>query len=859
MSSDARAQKLPLYMLGQSYQELELWQEAIDSFTQLLAVCQACGDRRAESRTQVSLGFLFLHTERSSAALPPFEAALQIARALGERDVEADALLGLGNALRGVGRRNEAPAPLQEAVTLFEQLGNTAKLCLALGDLGISYAYLNQANEARPPVERALILTRELRDHEQEVQLLVILAGIAMANEQFDKERECLTGALALYRQLHDRWGEAKVLADLSNVLTRHRASRQVLREAMQLLEEAVQIASQLDDRELSGYIQNVRGRVYERAGLEGEALASYQRALSLDGLHSQVERLRNVGRMFQALGRPQDALKYDRDALLKALALDDREAEIEQLIRVADDHLQAASVDSACQYLEKAILLSLAGDDDTLIGSLHLQLAQILYYRQEKQPLRALALWRIGILYAQKGAGPAGSQADLISLIHPVKELLESLGKQAFLTLWQLTDPIYRQIVAQEAYARTLERTLSDPYLADPYAFLDVEDLIALIYHIDTQQLRRWIHEASQLAQPLPPGERWSEAFAHFFAGISAEERSDWETAREHFTQASALAPTFAEAHIHRGTLLAEKGLDSKALTDLDRAIELAPDAWQAYYARGHAYSLLFEHEQALSDYSSALKLNPAAAACRKARAATYLEVGQAERAMLDSARVASEYPFDQAAWLLYGRARLAMGEYDQAIYTFTDMIELRRFDELGDVYYYRGLAQLWLGNQRKAKADFTRSWRDFEQAKAKVALIWLAWGEKKPTGRTTTSWGKVVEAYRGDWDAEVLSLLLELVYGPDEQMLKQFDQLAATEPTRFEAPFWKGMSCAALGKIDEAVQCWELALQLRMPPCLLAPLRQIEQDQPACWGPVKDALDHYLKQQTSEAEHTV
>src|SRR5260221_41704 len=145
----------------------------------------------------------------------------------------------------------------------------------------------------------------------------------------------------------------------------------------------------------------------------------------------------------------------------------------------------------------------------------------------------------------------------------------------------------------------------------------------------------------------------------------------------------------------------------------------------WQAFYARGHAYSLFYEHEQAIADYTAALQLNPSVSACRHERAVAYLEVGEAESAMLDSARVTSEYHYHRDAWLVNGRALLDMGKPDQAIAVFTDMIEFRRFGDRGDIYYYRGIAYLWLRDEARAKADFTRSWRGFEEVKAKIMLI--------------------------------------------------------------------------------------------------------------------------------------
>jgi tetratricopeptide (TPR) repeat protein len=845
-TKDKGSVPLALYMLGQSYQELELWQEAIDYFTQLLTAFQEREDRRGECRARISLGYLCIHTNQTHAALAHFEVAVQFTRELGELAVEAEALSGLGNALRDAGKADEAATRFQEAIALFEQLGDREKHCQALSDLGVSFAYMHRIQEATSHLNQALTLARTLRNSHQEAHVLLMLAGAYMVDQQTRKECECLAEALAIYRQLGDLWSVAKTLADLSEAVTRDHPTMQALRDGLRLVAEAVEIVSRLDDRELSSYVQDVRGRVYERAGLEVEALASYQKALSLDGRHRQIERLRNVGRMFSALGRPEDALKYDRDALLKALASGNHGAEIQQLILVAEDYLQAGSIEKSCQYLERAIRLSLTDDDAVFTGRLYLRLAQLLSFCQEKQPARVLALWRIGILYVQIAGTSLRVPEELDTLLNPVKVLLAIVGKHAFFMLWALSEPLYHELLTQGESAPTFSRVMAVVQKGDPFAFLDVEQLQAFLSRVNTRQLHDWVQEATESPANRVGIELWAEALTSFYNGISAEERSDWEAALEFYEQACIQAPTFAEAYIHRGFLLAEVIDDEeRALADLNRAVELAPDYWQAHYARGHAYFLSYAYDRAIADYTRALDLNALDSNCRYERAVASLEIGDAESAMFDSARLTSEHHYHAAGWLILGRAWLAMREYEQAMGIFTDMIELWGFEDRGNIYYYRALVWLWLGNEKKARADFTRSWQQYQEIKAKIMLIWLAWGEKKPTGRTISSWNEIAAMYFPAWSADLLSQLLDLVRDPDERMFDEFDFLIELEPTHFEAPFWKGMTCAVLGKIDDAVHLWEDALQLHMPPYLLTPLRWLEQEQPADWERVKAVLD--------------
>jgi tetratricopeptide (TPR) repeat protein len=854
---DAAGEHLALLGLGTSYFALQQWREAREQLASALAWLSLQGEWMLDMQSRALLGYACLYDHQADLALEQFALLGQLAQAHGLPSHHAESLLGRSEALDTIGRFEEALQTGQQALPLLTSPADSETRRQVLFHLGFVMSHMHRDQEAIVHLEQALALARDQGETDYVARILAYLGVCLLDMAGMDQQGiDCLGEALALFRRLGDRHEQAKTLADLGTAYLQHRSSRpRGLQQGLAYLVEAETLTREVDDRELLGTILETQGRVKERLGSRGEALSAFRRASALDPHTRPVERLHSIGRLYQQLGQHAEALEYDTRALLKALALGDVDAEIGQLIHVADDHLQVGAFEQAGAFLEKAIQLSLAGDD-ALTGGLHIRLAQIRYHSQSKQPVRTLALWRIGILYAQQQAtGASRFHADLISLIHPVKELMEVLGKHAFLALWGLSEPVYQHLGTQEAYSPTFTRVTSNPLLSDPFAFLDVEPLVAHLYKIDTQRLREWIRDAIQLASPsIQEDERWAQAFEQFFLGIAAEERYAWEEAHKHFAQAGTLAPTFAEPHMRLGMLLAEE-LDPEAIAELDLAIELAPDSWQAYYGRGHAYSLFYDPEKALADYSRALQLHPSATECRCARAATYLELGQAERAMLDSARLTGEYPFYQEAWLLYGRARLALGQYDQALYTFTDMIETYGFEDRGDIYYYRGISWLWLGNERKAKADFTRSWRDFEQLKARVMLVWLAWGERRPTSRMMRAWDDLVEMYFTDWYADLMSLLLKLARGPDEGVIDGFDQLVGVEPTHFEAPFWQGMACAALGKGDEAVHLWDLALQLGMPPRLLGPLRWLEQDCPACWDQASALLDRFQGQPAEEA----
>src|SRR5260370_27260817 len=65
-------------------------------------------------------------------------------------------------------------------------------------------------------------------------------------------------------------------------------------------------------------------------------------------------------------------------------------------------------------------------------------------------------------------------------------------------------------------------------------------------------------------------------------------------------------------------------------------------------------------------------------------------------------------------------------------------------------------------------------------------------------------------------------------------EESLVELAQAILLEPERSSAYFWKGMACASLGRDGDAIAAIEKAMELGLPPVLLAPLYWFEEDRP-------------------------
>jgi tetratricopeptide (TPR) repeat protein len=63
-------------------------------------------------------------------------------------------------------------------------------------------------------------------------------------------------------------------------------------------------------------------------------------------------------------------------------------------------------------------------------------------------------------------------------------------------------------------------------------------------------------------------------------------------------------------------------------------------------------------------------------------------------------------------------------------------------------------------------------------------------------------------------------------------EQARAELEQAIAHHQDGWDVLFWYGLTCASLGRNEDALAALEKALTLGLPPILLAPLRWLEQD---------------------------
>jgi len=234
------------------------------------------------------------------------------------------------------------------------------------------------------------------------------------------------------------------------------------------------------------------------------------------------------------------------------------------------------------------------------------------------------------------------------------------------------------------------------------------------------------------------------SEADERNKAGVSLENRANWEESIVEFNEAIRLDPKLALAYYNRAQANFGLGQFEAAKIDYDQAVSLDPESILFYTKRGNTFLALGQSERAIQDHNQAISRDPqfalayynrggaqvvlgrlaeaikdykqAVSLDRRviqtnnlgARCALYDDLYEEDVAFKDCRGLSSHDPLFAKAFSERALEKFELGEYQEAIRDFDSAIFLSADREL---YNNRGLAY-------KASGNFDRAIDDFREA---------------------------------------------------------------------------------------------------------------------------------------------
>lgn len=349
----------------------------------------------------------------------------------------------------------------------------------------------------------------------------------------------------------------------------------------------------------------------------------------------------------------------------------------------------------------------------------------------------------------------------------------------------------------------------------------------------------------------PAPEGgeDPLARAAEHKSRGNAALDAGRLGEAADHYRQAVALRPDWADAHLNLGYVLRELGRWSEASDSLTRAGALDAASVDAPYLLGCLARQAGQPAQAVTHFERALALQPGFEPAISELCQTLLQLGHAQRAREAIAKGLAHQPQSADLWYFLGNLQSHAGDKSQALQSYDRALALQPGH--AGALNNRALALQALGRLDEALQD----WRAaiaaqpaYASAHANLGAALKARGDYAGAARACNqaillepghaeahnTLGAVLKE-QGELAAAEHSLRQALALRPDhaetwtnlgvvqheqerhEDALQSHRRALALAPAAADIHCNLGASQQALGQLDAAVQSFEQALRLK------------------------------------------
>jgi CHAT domain-containing protein/tetratricopeptide (TPR) repeat protein len=333
-------QGLDAYDAGDFAEALQLLQQAL-SLLQSEAVRTNFPDisRREEARTLANIGNTYDALGNYEQAVDFQRQAIALRRQTGDQYGEALSLMNLGNTYDRMQDYESAIAAYEEALEIWQDLEDIEKTGRLLDKLGRLHTILNQYQNAIATYEESLAIKRATQNQAGEAEILRDL-GIAYRRlSNYPQAIELHQQSLAVAREIQDRTQEAAALGNLGITYSALGSTEQALswyRQALEIYQETNDLTGQ------SNALDSI-GIAYAGMGQYQQAIESYEQALALareaNDLARESSTTNNLGSLYQTLGREEKALELYEHSLNISRELRDQAGEALALRNIATVH----------------------------------------------------------------------------------------------------------------------------------------------------------------------------------------------------------------------------------------------------------------------------------------------------------------------------------------------------------------------------------------------------------------------------------------------------------------------------------------------------------------------------------------
>jgi CHAT domain-containing protein/tetratricopeptide (TPR) repeat protein len=348
-----------LRRIGDVYQTLGEYRDALASYNLALPITREAKDRRGEAESLNEIGYVFLGLGENPKAWGLCNQALELSRAAAYPRGQARALNNLGEVSYGLGKLQQSLEFYQRAMPLWLESSDRQGRALTFLNFGYTYSDLGQMREALASYDQALPLwTAALNARGKAMTLTAIgrlysrMGENQQALDHFKRAMQLMETIGALAEKGRTITGMAYVYDQLGD----HQ-------KAIDLYDQAIALFSATGD--FSGKAVSIydAGKVYFSLGENEKALEYYQRALetskTANDRRLQSFELREIARVYDSRGDRKKALDHYLSALTFLRTEKNLREEAQTLNLIAGVYENWGQKEKAFAYYHEALILS--------------------------------------------------------------------------------------------------------------------------------------------------------------------------------------------------------------------------------------------------------------------------------------------------------------------------------------------------------------------------------------------------------------------------------------------------------------------------------------------------------------------
>jgi tetratricopeptide (TPR) repeat protein len=240
---DKKGEAGSLNNLGSAYYLLGQYQQAITFNQQSLEIEQAIGHKEGETTSLSNLGSAYASLGQYQQSITFNQQSLEIAQAIGHKEGKALSLNNLGSAYYLLGQYQEAISFYQQSLEIEQAIGYKKGKAISLNNLGNAYFVLGQYQEAISFYQQSLEIKQVIGDKNREA---ISLNGLGIAYDSLGQYQEAISfylQALEMQQAIGDKNREADLLMSLAN--TYQQVGR--VKEGFEASYKAIQILQELE------------------------------------------------------------------------------------------------------------------------------------------------------------------------------------------------------------------------------------------------------------------------------------------------------------------------------------------------------------------------------------------------------------------------------------------------------------------------------------------------------------------------------------------------------------------------------------------------------------------------------------